>query len=104
MVGEAVFGRADAGDAALGVRAVALGDAVFGDDEDGEVGRHFEGRAKAGDPGPDDEHVRELVQRPPGVEGGEVTVGRWHAVSLGVRWPANDADLSERSTRIKSVR
>src|SRR5262249_37763398 len=53
VVLEAVLGREHGGDAALGVAAVALLDAVLGDDEDFERGRHLKGGPQPGDAGAD---------------------------------------------------
>ncbi len=41
VVLEGVFRRADAGNSTLCGGAVAFGDAVFGDNENGKIGRHF---------------------------------------------------------------
>ena len=78
VVLEAVLGGQHAGDAALGVGAVALVDAVLGDDEHVEVGRDFEGGAEPGDAGADDEDVGEQVKACAGVERDEIAA-RGHA-------------------------
>ena len=64
VVLEAVLRRQHAGDAALGVGAVALLDAVLGDDEHVEVRRHLEGGPQPGDAAADDQDVGEPVDGP----------------------------------------
>ena len=61
VVLERVLRGQDAGDAALGVGAVALVEPVLVEDEHVQVGRDFEGGPDAGDAGPDDQDVGELV-------------------------------------------
>ena len=80
VVLEAVLRRQHAGDAALGVVAVALLNVVLGDDQDVEVGRHFQGRAQARDAGADDQDVGEEVRRLLGAELNQVAVR--HEISL----------------------
>ena len=83
VVLEAILRREHAREPALGVGAVALGDAVLRDDEDGEVCRDFERRAQARDAGADHEHVGEAVERVAGVERDEVAVGGHDGPGVG---------------------
>jgi len=75
VVLEAVLGRAHGGDAALGVGAVALLDAVLGDHQHPEVGRGGQGGAQAGDAAADDQQVGEQVRRLLGPEPHQVPLG-----------------------------
>ena len=68
VVLEPVLRGQHAGDAALGVGTVALGDAVLGDHQHVEVGRHRQGGPQPGQPGPHHQHVGEAMRRPAGVE------------------------------------
>src|SRR5205085_10919796 len=83
VVLEAVLGRADGGDAALGVTAVALLDAVLGDDEDAQRRRDGEGGAQAGDAAADDQDVGEQVGGLLGAEAEQVALGEWHGCRDG---------------------
>ena len=68
-------GDKHAGDAALGVVAVALLDAVLGDDQHIEVARHLQGRPQPGDAGADDQQVGEDVRRVLGGKLAQITLG-----------------------------
>jgi len=85
VVLEPVLGGEHAGDPRPGVGAIALGDAVLGDDEDVQVGGDFEGGPQPGDPGPDDEHVGESVEGVAGVERDEYGLGDMRRLERGVR-------------------
>ena len=74
MVLEAILRRQHAGDAALGVGAVALLEAVLGDDEHVEVRGHLQRGPQAGDAGADDEDVGENVRRLLGIELHQIAV------------------------------
>src|SRR5262249_37358549 len=63
---ESVLRRQHASNAALGVAAAALLDAVLGDDQDTEVPGHFARRPQTGDAAADDENVGEQVWRAAG--------------------------------------
>jgi hypothetical protein len=64
VVFEAVFGVHYARNAALGIVAVGLLDALFGHEDDRETGIDGQCRAKAGDTPPDDQHIGEMMRHP----------------------------------------
>jgi hypothetical protein len=78
VVLEAIFRRAHGGDAALGVVAVALLQAVLGDDEGAQLARRGQGRTHAGDADADDEQIGEQMRRLLGTEANEITLGKRH--------------------------
>src|SRR5205823_149535 len=60
MVFEAVFRRQHAGDATLGIAAIALLDDILGEDEHLEVAGYLEGGPQTRDTGANDEDIREV--------------------------------------------
>ena len=95
VVLEAVLGIGDAGDAALGVGAVRLPQAVLGDDQDGQSRVDRRGRPQSGQPAPNDQHVREMVRDAFGMEWDEVA---GHEQGSGVR--DRGSERGERRTAI----
>ena len=79
VVFEAVLGRKNARDAALGIGAIAFAQRVLGDDVHIEIGGDFERCPNAGNARANDEDVRKLVDRTAGVERNEVAVRGSHA-------------------------
>ena len=76
VVFEAIFRRQDPRDAALSVGAVALLDAILGDDEDIQVLRNGQGGTHARDAGADDEDIGEKVRCALGIELYQIAVRR----------------------------
>ena len=76
VIFKAVLGRHDAGDAALGITAVALLDVILGHHQDAQLGRRLQGGAQAGDARTDDEDVCEKMRGLLRTEGRQVAGGR----------------------------
>ncbi len=83
VVLEAVLRIEHAGDAALGVVAVRLQQAVLGDHQHGQrrIDRHR--RPQARQPAADDQHVGEMVRHPLGVKRNEIAGDVQHEPIMG---------------------